>query len=227
MNILLGYEARFLAGLLISAGVAIVALAIALTLGLLGATAKTSSAKIPRHLAQAYTAIVRGIPEILFILLVYFDLQRLLNVIAEWVGIDRLIISPFWAGAIAIGIFYGAYMTETFRGALLAVARGQYEAAASLGLSRRVAFWKITFPQMLRHALPGIRNNWQVLLKATALISVIGLSDDMMAVAAQGKSKTGEPFLFYVAAAVGYLFLTAISGAVFNRIEKYARRGLA
>ena len=145
----------------------------------------------------------------------------------EKMGSDEIwIIPPFGAGALAIGLFYGAYMTETFRGAMLAVPRGQSEAGLSVGLSTRVVFWQIMLPQMLRHALPGIRNNWLVLLKATALVSVIGLADDMMAVANQAKAKTHQPFLFYGAAALGYLFLTALSATVFERLEKYAARGV-
>ena len=227
MDILLGYEARFLQGMVITAGVALAALALALALGMVGALAKTSGGTAARRVAACYTGAVRGIPELLFILLVYYDLQRLINVVAEWAGGDVWIIPPFWAGAVAIGLFYGAYMTETLRGGILAVGRGQREAAAALGLPRRVVFFGVIFPQMLRHALPGIRNNWLVLLKATALVSVIGLADDMMAVANQGKSKTGQPFLFYAAAAAGYLVLTTMSGVAFDKIEKYARRGTA
>ena len=225
---LFGYEARFLAGMLITAGVAAVALALALALGLLGAAAKTRGGKFARGAAATYTTITRGTPELLLILLIYFDMQRLLNFVRESLGMeDVALISPFWAGAAAIGIIYGGYMTETFRGALLAVPSGQAEAGFALGLRKRGVFWLLTFPQMLRHALPGISNNWLVLLKATALVSVIGLSDDMMAVANQAKSKTREPFMFYLAAAGGYLLFTAISTMIFSRLEKRFRRGMA
>ena len=225
---LFGYEARFLAGMAITAGVALVALAVALALGLVGAAAKIRGGKIARAAAATYTTITRGTPELLLILLIYFDMQRLLNFARESLGIeDAAIISPFWAGAAAIGIIYGGYMTETFRGAFLAVHPGQAEAGAALGLKQWRIFWMLTFPQMLRHALPGISNNWLVLLKATALVSVIGLSDDMMAVANQAKSKTREPFMFYLAAAAGYLLFTAVSGFIFSKLEKRAKRGLA
>lgn len=227
MQPLLGYESRFLTGLAITAAIAVAAMFFALLLGLAGAAAKLSHRRPARIIATVYTTIVRGIPELLFILLVYYDLQRIINTAAETAGREAWIIPPFWAGVIAIGLFYGAYMTETFRGAMLAVSRGQSEAGKALGLSPRVVFWRVVMPQMLRHAIPGIRNNWLVLLKATALVSVIGLSSDMMAVANQAKSKTAEPFLFYTAAAVGYLFLTALSGAVFDALEKYARRGIS
>ena len=225
---LFGYESRFLTGMAVTAGVAVVALAVALALGLIGAAAKTRGGKTARSIAAVYTTITRGTPELLLILLIYFDMQRLLNFARESLGMeDTAIISPFWAGASAIGIIYGGYMTETFRGALLAVPPGQAEAGSALGLQRWRVFWLLTFPQMLRHALPGISNNWLVLLKATALVSVIGLSDDMMAVANQAKAKTREPFMFYLAAAGGYLVFTAISGFIFSRLEKRARRGLA
>ncbi|MBE8158194.1 MAG: ABC transporter permease subunit, partial [Betaproteobacteria bacterium] len=122
MQPLLGYEWRFAVGLAITAGVALTALALALALGLAGAAAKLSHRRAARWTAETYTAVVRGIPELLFILLVYFELQKALNVVVDAVADDaQWIISPFWAGAIAIGIFYGAYMTETFRGAMLAV----------------------------------------------------------------------------------------------------------
>ena len=225
---LFGYEARFLTGMAITGAVALIALAVALALGLLGAAAKTRGGKTARGVAAAYTTVTRGTPELLLILLIYFDMQRLLNFARESLGIeDVAVISPFWAGAAAIGIIYGGYMTETFRGALMAVPPGQAEAGAALGLRRWRLFWLLIFPQMMRHALPGISNNWLVLLKATALVSVIGLSDDMMAVANQAKSKTREPFVFYLAAAGGYLLFTAISGFIFAKLEKRARRGLA
>ena len=222
MQPLLGYELRFLTGVFITLGVAGCALVLAVLLGLAGAVAKVSAGRVGRFLASGYTTVVRGIPELLFILVVYYDLQRLLNAVSP----EVYIIPPFLAGVIGIGLFYGAYMTETFRGALLAVPRGQKEVAESMGMRPGAVFWLVVFPQMMRHALPGIRNNWLVLLKATALVSVIGLSDDMMAVANQAKSKTREPFLFYFAVSVGYLFLTAASGAVFNRLERWARRGI-
>ena len=226
---LLGYEERFLSGLALTAAVALCALALAVAAGLLGAGAKLSANRGARFAASFYTTAVRGIPELLFILLFYNEAQKLLNFVLSDAGArsaEVLQIPPFWAGVLGIGFFYGAYMTETFRGAFLAVPSGQGEAGLALGLSKRRVFWRILFPQMLRHALPGIRNNWLVLLKATALVSVIGLSDDMMAVANQAKARTHLPFLFYCAAAAGYLFLTAASGAAFDVLEKYARRGI-
>lgn len=223
---LYGYENRFFAGMLITAAVALCALVLALALGLVGAAMKTSANRAARAVAVFYTTVIRGTPELLVILLVYFDLQRLLNAMREGLDYDVWIIPPFWGGVIGIGIYYGAYMTETFRGAILAVARGQTEAAIALGIKPFALWLRVILPQMLRHALPGISNNWLVLLKATALISVIGLSDDMMAVAGQAKNKTRDPFLFYLAVAGGYLLFTALSDIVFGKLRKMARRGL-
>ena len=225
--VLHGYENRFLAGMAITAMVALCALALALMLGLAGAAMKLSANRPARAAAAFYTTVIRGTPELLVILLVYFDLQELLNATRESLSYkDVWIIPPFWGGVIGIGVYYGAYMTETFRGAILAVPRGQSEAARALGLNPAVVFARVVFPQMLRYALPGISNNWLVLLKATALVSVIGLADDMMAVAKQAKDKTGEPFLFYTAVACGYLLFTAMSDFVFGKLRKRARRGL-
>ncbi len=224
---LYGYENRFFAGMLITAAVALCALALALALGLAGAAMKTSANRLARSVAAFYTTVIRGTPELLVILLVYFDLQRALNAARESLDYaDVWIIPPFWGGVIGIGFYYGAYMTETFRGAILAVPRGQTEAAASLGIKPFPVWLRVIIPQMMRHALPGISNNWLVLLKATALVSVIGLSDDMMAVAGQAKNQTRDPFLFYLAVAAGYLFFTALSDAAFGKLRKIARRGL-
>lgn len=224
---LYGYENRFLVGMLITAAVALAALVLALLLGLAGAAMKTSANKAARAVAAFYTTVIRGTPELLVILLVYFDLQRLLNAAREGLNYDVWIIPPFWGGVIGIGVYYGAYMTETFRGAILAVPRGQSEAAAALGIKPFALWLRVIIPQMMRHALPGISNNWLVLLKATALVSVIGLSDDMMAVANQAKNKTRDPFLFYLAVACGYLLFTALSDAIFGKLRKMARRGVA
>ncbi len=109
-------------------------------------------------------------------------------------GMAQIDIDPFVAGIITLGFIYGAYFTETFRGAFLAVPRGQLEAATAYGLSGAQSVRRILFPAMMRFALPGIGNNWQVLLKATALVSILGLDDVVKATQLAGKS-TWQPFL--------------------------------
>lgn len=225
-GLLRGYEARFLAGAWLTAQLALAAFALAIAIGMAGAAGKLSRIKPLSGALSVYTLVARGAPELLLILLIYFDLQYLLNASRDALGYEEIwIISPFWAGTVGIGVIYGAYMTETFRGAMLATPAGLAEAGRAFGMSGWSIFWRIVFPQMMRHALPGIRNNWQVLLKATALVSVIGLSDDMMSVASQARSRTREPFLFYGAVAAGYLLFTFLSAAVFSFLEKRARRG--
>ena len=225
-GLLLGYEARFLAGAWLTAQLALASFALAVSIGMVGAIGKLSRVKALSGALSIYTLIVRGAPELLLILLIYFDLQHLLNAARDALGYSEVwIISPFWAGVAGIGVIYGAYMTETFRGAMLATPTGLAEAGRAFGMNAWSVFWRIVFPQMMRHALPGLRNNWQVLLKATALVSVIGLADDMMSVASQARARTREPFLFYGAVAGGYLLFTLLSAAVFSFCEKRARRG--
>ena len=123
------------------------------------------------------------------------------------------------AGVVTLGFIFGAYFTETFRGAFMAVPAGQLEAGRAYGMSRWQVFSRILFPQMLRHALPGLGNNWQVMQKSTALVSIIGLSD-ITWLADQAGRTTHEPFLFYAVVCVFYLALTALSGLVFNWLER-------
>jgi arginine/ornithine transport system permease protein len=127
---------------------------------------------------------------------------------------------------LTLGFIYGAYMTETFRGAILAVPRGQLEAARAFGMRPALVVRRILLPQMLRHALPGLGNNWLVLLKATALLSVLGL-DDMVRKAALAAGATRQPFTFYLAVALVFLALTTVSTLALAALERHARRGEA
>jgi arginine/ornithine transport system permease protein len=128
-------------------------------------------------------------------------------------------INPFLAGVITIGFIYGAYMTETFRGAILSIPKGQMEAAWAFGMGRVRTFWRITLPQMVRYALPGFTNNWLVLIKATALVSLIGLQD-MTYLAKQASAASREPFTFFVFVAVLFLLYTSASLWVLRRVER-------
>jgi arginine/ornithine transport system permease protein len=135
---------------------------------------------------------------------------------------DYIDIDPFVAGVLTIGFIFGAYLTESFRGAFLAVPPGQREAGLAYGMSARQVLWRITLPQMLRHALPGLSNNWLVLIKSTAIVSVIGLSD-LMTRGQQAAGTTREPFSFYLAVALIYLVFTSLSELAFG----WATRHLA
>ena len=154
------------------------------------------------------------------ILLIYFGGQVLLNQTLYSIGYEEYVeISPFSAGVFAIGLIYGAYMTETFRGALLAIPKGQTEAAKSFGFTSFQIFIQVTFFPLLRNAIAGINNIWQVALKATALVSIIGL-DDIVRKAGLAAGATKKPFVFYLAVCVVYLIFTFLSGLLFRYLEK-------
>ena len=206
-----GYGPSILEGTLLTLEVSLLSLAIAMMLGILGALAKLSPSKPLQLFAQTYTTIIRGIPDLVLMLLVFFGGQVFINQMALAVGYEDYVdINPFMAGVSTIGFIFGAYMTETFRGAILAVPRGQIEAAYAYGMTRVQMFIRILLPQMVRHAIPGFGNNWLVMVKTTALVSIIGL-DDMVRKAALAAGATRLPFTFYAVVAFNYLVITTIS----------------
>ncbi|OSZ75363.1 ABC transporter permease [Hydrogenophaga sp. IBVHS1] len=206
-----GYHASILQGALLTVGVSLAALVVAILLGLLGASAKLSGRPILVGLATAYTTLVRGIPELVLMLLIFYGgtigLNKLLEAMGSRASVD---INPFLAGMLTIGFIYGAYMTETFRGAILSIPKGQMEAGWAFGMSPLRTFLRITAPQMVRYALPGFTNNWLVLIKATALVSLIGLHE-MTYLAKQASAATREPFTYFLFAAALFLIYTTIS----------------
>ena len=224
MNDLLEFTPLLAKGAVVTASVAVLALVLATFLGTLGAAAKLSRRFLPRAIAQFYTTIVRGIPDLVLILLIYFGGQRLLNVIGRSMDIDYIELSKFWAGVIAIGFIYGAYMTETFRGAYLAVPKGQGDAAKAMGLKPLAMLWTVLLPQIMRFTRPGYGNVWLVLVKSTAVISVIGLND-LVGLADKAGKATRSPFLFFVAVILVYLAITWVSGLVLRYAEVRANRG--
>lgn len=221
-----GFGNQLLIGAAVTIELALASLAVGLVLGLLGASAKLSSIKTLQWIANGYTTIIRGIPELLTVLIIYFGATTVLMAVAGLFGYDEYIeIGPFAAGVTALGLTFGAYATEVFRGALQSIPKGQNEAAVALGMGRVRTFYRIILPQVWRMALPGLGNLFLVLLKDTALVSVVGL-DDIMRKANIAVSSTKEPFLFYSAAAVLYLGLTIVSMGVVYFLEKRANRGI-
>jgi arginine/ornithine transport system permease protein len=206
-----GYFASILQGALLTVGVSLAALLVAIVLGLLGAVAKLSGRPALVGLATVYTTLVRGIPELVLMLLIFYGgtigLNHLLAALGSKSSAD---INPFLAGVLTIGFIYGAYMTETFRGAILSIPKGQMEAAWAFGMGPVRTFFRITAPQMVRYALPGFTNNWLVLIKATALVSLIGLQE-MTYLAKQASAATREPFTFFLFAAALFLMYTTVS----------------
>ncbi|MGD9331561.1 MAG: ABC transporter permease [Desulfobacterales bacterium] len=215
-----GYGASILEGTLLTIEVSLASLFISMLLGIFGALAKLSASKTLQLGAQTYTTIIRGIPDLVLMLLIFFGGQVFINQMAPLVGYEDYIdINPFMAGVSTIGFIFGAYMTETFRGAILAVPRGQIEAAYAYGMSRSQTFFRITLPQMIRHAIPGFGNNWLVLVKTTALVSIIGL-DDMVRKAQLAAGATRMPFTFYIVVAINYLIITSISVTALKWLEE-------
>lgn len=210
-----GYGPSIFNGAILTIEVAFLSLLLALFLGLLGAIAKLSNNFILNAIANLYTTLIRGVPDLVLMLLIFFGGQVLMNNFSDWLyeqyEIDVFFnINEFVAGVFTIGFIFGAYMTETFRGAFQSVEQGQIEAGKAYGMSPAQIFVRIMFPQMMRHALPGLGNNWLVLLKATALVSIIGLAD-MVRLASEAAKAVHEPFTFLIPVAALYLALTALS----------------
>jgi arginine/ornithine transport system permease protein len=200
--------------------VSLLSLAVSIVLGLLGASAKLSGRPLLVSLATLYTTLVRGIPELVLMLLVFYGGTIGINALLETLGYAEAIdIDPFIAGVLTIGFIYGAYMTETFRGAILAIPRGQMEAAWAFGMGRLQTFLRITLPQMVRFALPGFTNNWLVLIKSTALVSLIGLKD-MTFLAKQASAATREPFFFFLFVGALFLIYTSVSLWALRRLQQ-------
>jgi histidine transport system permease protein len=214
-----GFGPLLLAGTWMTIKLSVLSLIVSIVLGLIGASAKLSGSVLLRAPAQLYTTLIRGVPDLVLMLLIFYSLQTWLSGITDALEWDYIEIDPFAAGVITLGFIYGAYFTETFRGAILAVPRGQVEAATAYGLKRGQRFRYVVFPQMMRFALPGIGNNWMVMLKATALVSIIGLADLVKAAQDAGKSSY-QLFYFLVLAALIYLVITSASNFILRWLER-------
>jgi arginine/ornithine transport system permease protein len=205
--------------MLLTVEVALLSLLIAILLGMIGALAKLSKSRIAQGIAGVYTTVIRGIPDLVMMVLIFFGGQIVVNDIGEKLGLDYIDVSPFVAGVLTIGFIFGAYMTESFRGGILAVSRGEIEAGYAFGMTPLKVFLRITLPAMVRHALPGFGNNWLVLAKTTALVSVIGLQDMVFNAGLAGGS-TRKPFTFYCVVAFLFLVITGISDVGLKWLDK-------
>ena len=221
-----GYGWLLLEGVRLTIVVGLASLLIALVLGLLGAWGKVAGSRAASFITRTYTTVIRGVPELVRLLLVYYGAPTLIQDLAALADKDLTIdINPFVAGVGTLGFIYGAFATEVFRGAYLAVPRGQIEAAYAMGMSRALMVRRILLPQMLRFALPGLGNLWMVLIKATALISIIQLPE-LMRNADIAARATRLPFTFYFVASLIYLGITIVSVWLQQRAESWAARGV-
>ena len=220
-----GYLPSILEGTILTLQVAVSSLVVSVVLGLIGAAFKMSPSKPLAWLAELYSTVVRGVPDLVWMLLLFFGVQMLINELFSKMGWQPPQINSFFAGVMTIGFIFGAYMTETFRGAMMAVPKGQMEAGLAYGMSPLRVFIRITFPQMVRFALPSFSNNWLVLVKSTALVSVIGLNDVMYR-ADTAKSITQEPFTVYAIVGCIFLAITSVSDFALKRLEKRYSMGV-
>ena len=220
-----GYGPVLLNGTWLTIQLALLSLLLSVMIGLIGASSKLSNFKIARSVATVYTTLIRSVPDLVIMLLIYYSLQLGLNSITESLGMEQIDINPFVAGVITLAFIYGAYFTETFRGAFQSVPKGQIEAAFAYGMTPLQVFRRVLFPQMMRFALPGIGNNWQVLIKATALVSIIGLTDIVKITQDAGRS-TMDVFYFSVIAAAIYLAITTVSNLILMWLERRYSAGV-
>ncbi len=219
-----GWGWNLLRGLASTLQIALGAYALGMFIGLFGALGKLNGSTPTRWLLEIYTTLIRAVPELVLILLLYYAGTAAINHMLESMGFRPIDISGLVAGIAVLGIVQGAYATEVIRGAMLAVPLGQIEAAQAFGMSRWKILRRITIPAMLPFALPGLSNLWLIVTKDTALLAVVGFSE-LALVTRQAAGSTRSYLMFFLAAACLYLCITLISNQLFRYLEKRSRRG--
>lgn len=195
-------------------------------LGIGGAVGKLYGGPVIRDVLEVYTTLVRAVPELVLMLILYYAGTDLLNQASSLMGFGHYDVSGLAAGIFVIGVVQGAYSTEVLRGAIKAVHVGQIEAARAFGMSPLRIMHRVTLPAMLPHALPGLSNLWLTATKATSLLAVVGFSE-LTLVTRQAAGSTKSYLLFFCAAGVLYLALTLASNVVVGVIERRSRRSMA
>lgn len=222
-----GWGDELASGLLLTVQISVCSYFVGFLLGLVGAGAKLSRRRWANIAGDLYTTLIRALPELLLILLIYYAGTPALVKLLVFTGMasEDLQISPFAAAVASLGFIYGAYLTDVLRGAIQAIPKGQIEAARAYGMHGPMRFRRIVFPQMIRFAIPGMGNQWLNITKDSALISVIGAFEiaKQANIAASG---TKEYLFFYSVAALIFLCLTIVSMIVLARVEKRANRGV-
>ncbi|MEL6288224.1 MAG: ABC transporter permease subunit [Pseudomonadota bacterium] len=219
-----GWGSNMLRGLGATIQIALGAYLLGTVIGLAGALGKMHGGPVLRAVLEVYTTLIRAVPELVLILLLYYAGTDLLNRTLEAFGYRPIDISGLAAGIYVIGFVMGAYAIEVLRGAMSAVPIGQVEAAKAFGMSFWQRFRRIIIPAMIPLALPGMANLWLIVMKDTALLAVVGFTE-LATVTRQAAGTTREYLMFYVAAAALYLALTIVSNIIFRRLERYYRRG--
>jgi polar amino acid transport system permease protein len=219
-----GWGGVLLAGFLRSIELALGGYFLGLAIGICGAVGKLYGGKVARDLWEVYTTLIRAVPELVLMLLIYYAGTDLLNRLLRALGQDTVDINGLAAGIIVIGLVQGAYATEVLRGAIKAVPFGEIEAARAYGMAPTQVLRRVTLPAMLPHALPGMANLWMIATKDTALLAVVGFSE-LTLVTRQAAGATKAYLLFFLAAGALYLGLTLLSNVGIRRLERHARRG--
>ncbi|ASJ41170.1 arginine ABC transporter permease ArtQ [Vibrio vulnificus] len=202
---------------------ALVSLAVGLVLAVVFAGGEMTRHRLVKWPTIALVTVLRGLPELLVVLFIYFGSTQVLFLLTG----DFIEVSPFLSGVIALSLIFASYASQTIRGALKAVNKGQREAASALGMSKSRTFFRIVLPQAVRHALPGLTNQWLVLLKDTALVSLIGVTD-LLKQAQLTSAATHEAFTWYATAAAIYLVITLVTQRVVKIIDaKFSAQGLS
>ncbi|TPE46469.1 ABC transporter permease subunit [Maribrevibacterium harenarium] len=222
-----GWGDELLAGLMITLMLALLALPVGLFIGTSVAALSISSSRIGRLFALFYTTLIRGLPELLTLFIIYHGVGLLLNQVVKWFSpnVKYVEFSPFLAGVIALGLVFSSYAAEVIRGAWQAMDKGQKEAGIALAMNRWLIFWFVERPQIIRLALPGLGNLWINLLKDTALVSVIAL-DDLMRAANIAVGATKKPFFFYLSVCLLYWLICVLCERVLFKMETRLNRGI-
>ena len=222
-----GWGDEFFFGFIMTMKISLCAYLMSVLFGLLAALFKLSHSLILRCLAQVYTTVVRALPELLMILLVYFTVAGLAEQALVYAGIvDKgFQFNPFWAAVFALAFVSGAFMAEVLRAALLAVPAGGIEAATAMGMSQHRIFARVILPQMMRHALPGMGNLWLSITKDSAIISVLGAFGELLYTGYRAAASTKEYVFFYGFTALIFLLITILSLVVLQSLEIRFNRG--
>ena len=221
----LGWGDEFLFAALMTIIVSVSSMGLGIFIAIFTTWAKLSYSKFLIFIANFYTTVIRGIPELLVIYLIFFGGSALIMKLAKTFGYNGYIeLNALTISIFAIGVISATYSSEVLRAAYLSIDKGQIEASKTLGLSRIQIFYKILAPQILRYAIPGLGNVWQVTLKDTSLISVTGLVEIMRQTRISSNVEH-SPLTFCITAALLYLFLTTFSSKFFSYLENKSNRG--
>ena len=222
-----GYGDEFLRGAFLTIQLSVCSYAVAFVLGLLGAGAKLSGNKTLYRIGDLYTTLVRAVPELLLIILIFYAGGSAIKALLLNIGLvgENFQVNAFAAVVVALGLIYGAYLTDVLRGAIQAIPKGQTEAARAYGMHAPMRFRRIIFPQMIRFAIPGMGNQWLNITKDSSLVSVVG-AFELVSAAKSAASQTKEYLFFYSTGATCFLIITILSMIVLQHIERRASRGV-